>query len=76
MKFAGHLQRHDDQPAHHLLFWTSPYGKRYHGRPFLTYPDVLRRDTKLSAVDLGVTMMDRDKWRAVVEDSLRQREVP
>ena len=76
MKFAGHMQRHDDQPAHHLLFWTPPYGKRYRGRPFLTYPDVLRRDTKLSAVDLGVTMMDRDKWRAVVEDSLRQREVP
>ena len=36
----------------------------------------LRRGTKLSAVDLGVTMMDRDKWRAVVEDSLGQREVP
>ena len=37
---------------------------RYRGRPFLTYPDVLRRDTELSAVDLGVTMMDQDKWGA------------
>ena len=33
LRFAGHLARHDDQPANYLLFWEPSYGKRYHGRP-------------------------------------------
>ena len=76
LKFAGHLHRHPDQPAHHLLFWKPGHGKRYRGRPRLTYTDVLEKDTGLEGAKLRAKMMDRDRWRAVANDSLQLRGVP
>lgn len=71
LKFAGHLYRHDTQPAHHLLFWKPDYGARYHGRPKLTYDDILKCDTGLPTADMKRTMMDRTKWRSVADHSLK-----
>ena len=76
LKFTGHLQRHPDQPAHQLLFWKPPHGKRYRGRPFLTYTDVLEKDTELGGKKLCTVMMDRDEWKAVTKDSLQRHGMP
>ena len=42
LRFAGHVYRLQlqDQPAQHLLFWKSSYG-----RPHKTFSDVLQEDT-------------------------------
>ena len=71
LRFAGHIRRHDDQPVHHLLFWQPSYGKRYHGRPRKTYPDVIFQDTGMSRDAVQRAMLDRDRWRDVVDDSLQ-----
>ena len=67
LRFAGHLQRHDDQPVHELLFWQPTHGKRYRGRPYKTFPDVLYKDTGLNKLELRKIMHDRKEWRAWVE---------
>ena len=71
LRFSGHIYRHDDQPVHHLLFWQPDYGKRYRGRPRMTYPDVIYKDTGLDKKGVQNAMSDRDKWRDVVTSSFQ-----
>ena len=54
-------------PAHDLLFWQATYGKRYHGRPWKKYPDVLCNDTGLNKNALKVAMDDRKGWRPGID---------
>ena len=76
LRFAGHIQRHDDQPAHKLLFWQPCYGKRYQGRPRKTFPNVLYEDTGLDKTELQAAMEDRTEWRAVVQQLVDQASPP
>ena len=41
---AGHCQRHEELPAHHLVLWEPTHGKRRPGRPSTTFVDTLKRD--------------------------------
>ena len=66
LRFAGHLWR-SKEIARDLLFAESP--KRYKsrvGRPYLTYPAQLERDTGLRGDELRECMSDRAAWDALV----------
>ena len=72
LRFAGHIQRHDDQPVHKLIFWNPRHGMRYQGKPRLTYVDVLKGDTGLSTADeVANVMMGRECWRDIASSSIR-----
>ena len=71
LRFAGHLHRHNNQPVHHLLLWQPGYGKRYQGRPRLTYPEVIYKDTGMDKDAVQKAMLDRDGWRQVVDNSFQ-----
>ena len=66
LRFAGHIWR-SKEIARDLLFAESP--KRYKtrvGRPYLTYPAQLERDTGLRGDELRECMSDRAAWDALV----------
>ena len=70
LRFAGHIYRHDQQIANTVLFWTPSHGKRKRGHPFLTYVDVLCKDTGLSVLELKSAMLDRKAWWTIVDKEL------
>ena len=76
LRFAGHIFRHNDQPVHHVLFWTPKHGKRTRGRPTLSYVDVLCTDTSLTVDQLKVSMLDRKLWAEIVKTSSSKEEMP
>ena len=65
MRLAGrHLTRNDDLVAHKLVFWEPNHRQRSRGRPYLTFVDVLWRDTRLdSSSELNALMNDRGLWK-------------
>ena len=71
LQLAGHIYRHQDQPANQLLFWTPPDGQRYQGRPRKTYVDTLQEDTNLPTGILKHKMLDRAEWRHIVKSSIQ-----
>ena len=58
MKLAGHIQRHSDLIAHHVLLWDPKHGYRGRGRPKLTFLDIIRRDTDLRGQGGGLQLSD------------------
>ena len=67
MKLAGHVARHDDILAHHVLFWDPQHGRRGPGRPHLTFLDMLKRDTKLHcSQEIQSVMLERQVWRGYI----------
>ena len=53
---AGHCQRHEELPAHHLVLWE-PYP------PSTTFVDTLKRDVGAANIaELAACMMNRDHW--------------
>ena len=67
MRLAGHIARHEDLLANHVLFWDPQHGRRRPGRPHLTYVDMLKKDTGLTSPDeIRSTMLDREVWRSLV----------
>ena len=44
-RFAGHCWRSEGELASDLLLWQPSHGKRFRGRPPLTYIDQLVKDT-------------------------------
>ena len=73
LRLAGHIARHEDLLANKLLFWDPQHGHRGRGRPYLTYMDVLKKDTNLSSVDeIRTVMLERDVWRGVVADRTKK----
>ena len=64
MKLAGHIQRHSDLIAHHVLLWEPKHGYRGRGRPKITFLDNIRRDTDLTDTgEIKRLMSDRQVWR-------------
>ena len=45
LRLAGHIQRHTEEAAHHLLLWNPVEGKRKNGRPMKTFIKQLAEDT-------------------------------
>ena len=72
MRLAGHIQRHEDEIAHDLLFWEPKHGRRGRGRPHVNYIDMLKQDTGLEDVAEARSLMsDRVLWRERVKDRAR-----
>ena len=46
MRLVGHRQRHQELPASKLVLWEPT-----HGRPTLTYVDVLKKDAEAQSTD-------------------------
>lgn len=69
MKLSGHIQRHQDLTAHHLLCWKPTHGHRNRGRPKTTYTDLLLGETGAANVgELQTLMQDRKTWRSIIRD--------
>ena len=65
MRLSGHIHRHSDLSAHHLLLWEPDRGTRNRGRPRMTFLDLLKKDTGLDNTrEIGRLMTDRDLWRS------------
>ena len=64
-RFAGHCFR-SKEPVSELVNWIPTHGKRKPGRPPLTYPDILKKDTGLEKTEVETAMCDRKLWRAIV----------
>ena len=72
MRLAGHIQRHEDEIAHDLLFWEPKHGRRGRGRPYVNYIDMLKQDTGLNDVAESRSLMnDRVLWREHIKDRAR-----
>ena len=68
MRLAGYLKRHNELIAHKLFLWEPTQGYQSHGRPILTYIDVLRRDTGLSNLrEIKGLVKDRLLWRRIID---------
>ena len=75
MRLAGHIQRHEDEIAHDLLFWEPKHGSRGRGRPHVNYIDMLKQDTGLEDVAEARSLMsDRVLWKERVKDRPRHSE--
>ena len=66
LRFAGHCWRSDGELARDLLLWQPSHGKRFRGRPPLTYIDQLVKDTGCRTEELPAAMNERDKWKECV----------
>ena len=63
LRFAGHCWRSEGELASDLLLWQPYHGKRFRGRPPLTYIDQLVKDTGCRTEELPAAMKERDKWK-------------
>ena len=63
LKLVGHCQRHEEEIAHSLVFWTPTHGKRKRGKPALSYIKQLEMDTELSVEEMKTLTGDRRAWR-------------
>ena len=73
LRFAGHCHRHQELTSNRVLFWEPTHGKANKGRPHITYPDTLCKDTGTSNKNINEVksrMENRELWRVVV-DSVR-----
>ena len=57
-----------DELVSDVLLWTPTYGQVKAGRPARTYIQQLCEDTGCNPEDLLEAMIDREKWREMVED--------
>ena len=72
MRLAGHIQRHEDEISHDLLFWEPKNGRRGRGRPHVNNIDMLKQDTELEDVAEARSLMSyRVLWRERVKDRAR-----
>ena len=70
MRLAGHCVRHSELTASEMILWEPTHGKKTRGRPQMTYIDTLKRDSGLSSTaEIRTLMMDRDQWRAAIQNS-------
>ena len=63
LRFSGHCWRSEGELASDLLLWQPYHGKRFRGRPPLTYIDQLVKDTGCRTEELPAAMKERDKWK-------------
>ena len=56
LRFAGHCWRSEGELASDLLLWQPSHGKRFRGRPPLTYIDQLVKDTGCRTEELPAVM--------------------
>ena len=63
LKLVGHCQRHAEEIAHSLVFWTPLHGKRSRGKPAMSYVQQIEGDTYLSVEEVRVLAEDRKAWR-------------
>ena len=72
MKLAGHCYRHPELAANKVILWEPTHGRTQHGRPKMTYVQVLRRDANVETTgELAVCMCNRDDWRVRTRAWLR-----
>ena len=53
-------------PVSKLVHLIPKRGRKSHGRPTLTYIDILKRDTGLDVEELKTAMQDRKTWKAIL----------
>ena len=70
LRFAGHCWR-SKLLVKKLMFATTS-GKKKRGRPMLTYPRMLMRDTDLKITELKDVMAEREKWDELVKDLVKK----
>ncbi len=66
MCFAGHCSKGKDESVSRLILWTPQDGRRNHGRPALTYTNILQMDLGLESADYKTAMGDKKAWRTIV----------
>ena len=66
LRLAGHCYRHEELSAKRLVLWEPTHGTKSRGRRQLTYVDTLRRDTGLTAGEIGTCMQAREEWRSII----------
>ena len=60
---AGHCQRHEELPAHHLVLWEPTHGNCSPGRRSTIFLDTLKRDIGMAnTAELAACMINRDHW--------------
>ena len=54
LKLVGHCQRHPEEMAHHVLFWTPSHWRRNRGKPQMTFALQIEKDTELTVEEVKV----------------------